>query len=64
MDTNAREHEFQKQCDEDNVSNGLEGDNQTVDDMLETFGSVDGTQRTQHPEYTQHLEHRQHLGLV
>ena len=64
MNTDAREHKLQKQCDQHDVSNGFEGDNQTVDHMLQAFGSVDGTQWTQHSEDTEHLKHWQHLGFV
>ena len=42
--------------DDDNVADGLDRDDQTLDDLLETLGSVDGTEGTENTEYTKDLE--------
>ena len=47
---------MKQHCDNDNVADGLDRDDQTLDDLLETLGSVDGTEGTENAEYTKDLE--------
>ena len=46
LDSNDTEHEDQEQGHQDNVTDGLDGDDDALNDMFEAFGSVDGTERT------------------
>ena len=46
LHSNDRKHENQEQRNQDDVANGFDGNYDTLNDMLETFGSVDGTERT------------------
>ena len=46
LDADDGEHELEQQGDEDNVADGLDGNDHTLDDMFETLGTIDGTERT------------------
>ena len=46
LHSNDGEHENQEQRNQYDVTNGFDGNYDTLNDMLETFGSVDGTERT------------------
>ena len=56
LDSDNSEKELEEQCDHHNVADGFDGDNQTLDHLLQTFGSVDGSQGSQHTEDTKNLE--------
>ena len=56
LDSNDSEEELEEQCDDHNVADGFDGDNQTLDHFLQTFGSVDCSQGSQHTEDTKNLE--------
>lgn len=58
LDANDGEHELQEQGDENDVSDGLDGHNDALHHVLEAFGSVDGTQRTEDTKNTKNLHHR------
>ena len=44
--TNDGEHENQEQRDQNDVADGFHGNDDALDDMLEAFGPVNGTERT------------------
>jgi len=46
LDAYAGEHELEEEGDDEDVADGLHGHDQTVDDVLQAFGSVDGAQGT------------------
>ena len=43
LDANDRKHENQQQSDQQNVVNRFDRHYDTLDDMFEAFGSIDGT---------------------
>ena len=43
-----REHEHEEQRHEHDVADGLDGDDDALDDVLEAFGTIDGTERAKH----------------
>lgn len=56
------EHEDQQQGDQHNVADSLDGHNDTLDDMFETLGTVDGTEGAEDTEYTEDFHHRNSTG--
>ena len=56
LDSDDSEEELEEQRDDHNVADGFDGDNQTLDHLLQTFGSVDCSQGSQHTEDTKNLE--------
>ena len=56
LDSDNSEKELEEQCNHHNVADGFDGDNQTLDHLLQTFGSVDCSQGSQHTEDTKNLE--------
>ena len=54
--TNYSKQELEQECDNHNVSDGLDGDNQTLHNLFETLSPVDGSQRPKHTEHTKNLE--------
>ncbi len=51
------EHELQEEGDEDDVADGLDGDDDALHHVLEALGTVDGPQRAEHPQHTEDLDH-------
>ena len=56
MDSDDSEEELEEQRDHHNVADGFDGDDQTLNHLLQTFGSVDCSQRSQHTKDTKNLE--------
>ena len=56
LDSDDSEEELEEQGDHHNVADGFDGDDQTLNHLLQTFGSVDCSQRSQHTEDTKNLE--------
>ena len=56
LDPDDREEELQQQGDHHNVADGLDGDDQTLDHLLQPLGPVDGPQWPQHTQHTEDLE--------
>ena len=56
LDADDGEEEDEEQGDNDNVADRLHRDDQTLDHLLQTLGSVNGSQRSQHTEDTKDLE--------
>ena len=56
LDSDDSEEELEEQGDHHNVADGFDGDDQTLDHLLQTFGSVDCSQRSQHTKDTKNLE--------
>ena len=56
LDTNDSKEELKKKCHHHNVTDGLNGDNQTLNDLLQTLGSVDCSQGSQHTEDTKNFQ--------
>ena len=46
----------EKKSDNHNVADRLDGNNQTLDDFLQTLGPVDGPERSEDTENTENLE--------
>ena len=56
LDSDDSEEELEEQGDHHNVADGFDGDDQTLNHLLQTFGSVDCSQRSQHTKDTKNLE--------
>ena len=57
LDADDGEHELEQQRDEDDVADSLDGHDDALHDVFKAFGSVNGSQRTQHPQHTKDLDH-------
>lgn len=57
LNSDNGEHKLQHKGDQHDVSDSFDGHNHTLDDVLETFGSVDGPEGTQHTQNTKNLDH-------
>ena len=58
LHANDGKHELEQTRDEHNVADSLNGHDDALDDVLQSFGSVDGAQRSQHPQHSQDLDDR------
>ena len=58
LDSYDSKHESQEESDEQNVTNSFDSNNDTLDNMLESFGTIDGTKWTKNPKYSQDLHDR------
>ncbi len=58
LDADDAEHEDEQERDKHDVADGLDGDDHALDDMLEAFGTVDGSKGSEHTEDTKNLHHR------
>ena len=56
LDTNDPEHEDEEHGDRHDVADGLDRHDHALHDLLEAGRSVDGAERTEHPEHTENLQ--------
>ena len=56
LDSDDSEEELEEQGDHHNIADCFDGDDQTLNHLLQTFGSVDCSQRSQHTKDTKNLE--------
>lgn len=62
LDADDGKHKLEKECDEDDVADGFDGYDHTLNDMFETLGTIDGTERTQDAKNTKNFDHRNCTG--
>ena len=58
LDSNDREHELEQKCDQDDVLDGGDRDNDSLDNSFESLGSIDGTQWPEHTQDPKDFENR------
>ena len=56
LDTDDSKEEDEKKSDNHNVADRLDGNNQTLDDFLQTLRPVDGPERSEDTENTKNFE--------